>query len=172
MKDSTLKKFKEDMLRELGLQSEEEISFTVQFSRNANGTVDLSTVREEIKKRIPEDQNVREIKGIYKIYVNKKGQQEKDLFYIGMSKASAYKRLRRHFQKSDKSNNNVDAPERYQLFKQLTDEDNEITIKIIKVDDKEKLKYLLLLEEVLTLVEKPKYKDDLNNKIKANPDQQ
>lgn len=167
MESSIISDFKSELIQYLELDKQKEIQCTVNFSRNPNGTVDLSELREKIKIQIDSDENVREIKGLYKIYVNPKGQTEKDLFYIGISKKSVYHRIRKHFQKHDKSIKSK-SPERYQLFERLTNEENEITIKIVKFNDNDKLKYLLLLEEVLTLVEKPLYKTDLNNKIVLN----
>lgn len=167
MESSVISDFKSELIQYLGLDKQKEIQCTINFSRNPNGTVDLSELREKIKEQIDSDENVREIKGLYKIYVNPKGQTEKDLFYIGISKKSVYHRIRKHFQKHDKSIK-YKSPERYQLFERLTNDENEITIKIIKFNSNEKLNYLLLLEEVLTLVEKPLYKTDLNSRIILN----
>lgn len=167
MMSSILNNFKNKLIRELELEENKEIECTISFARNLNGTVDLSELRSKIKTQINCKENVREIKGLYKIYVNKKGEEEKDLFYIGISKSSVYGRIRKHFQKPANANK-PKSPARYQLFKHLTDNENEITIKIIKFSDDNKLKYLLLLEEVLTLVEKPRYKDDLNNRVILN----
>lgn len=100
--------------------------------------------------------------GIYKIYI------QDTLFYIGMSKSSIFSRIKRHYSKYKKSLS-TKAPKRYSFFDELVNPDNKVTIEILRMQA-EQLNYIFLIEELLTLSEKPKYKNDINNVVKRNND--
>ncbi|AKG73436.1 hypothetical protein SAMN05216235_0020 [Salinicoccus halodurans] len=139
---------------------------------NVDGTraANLTKLREEMKKRYGVKRHGC-IRGIYMIYVyntNLKG-GEKKLFYIGESRKSVFSRLKRHFSKVEKQKIEG-APARYKSFSNLFDEGMKIEVKILRLKTEENLLYRRLLEEILTLSEKPKYIDDLNNNlVKRNP---
>lgn len=134
---------------------------------NVNGTrvANLAELREDMKKRYGVKRHEC-IKGIYMIYVydtNLKG-KEKNLFYIGESRKSIFSRLKRHFSKVEKQKIEG-APTRYKSFSNLFDEEMKIEVKILRLKIEENLLYRRLLEEILTLSEKPRYIDDLNNNL-------
>lgn len=151
--EKILNDFKRNIERELSLH----------FSNGAkfDGTLSLRDLREAIKQYYSV-QSIKEVQGIYKIYIQDK------LFYIGMSKSSIFSRIKRHYSKYEKSLS-TKVPKRYSFFKELVNPDNKVTIEILRMQG-EQLNYIFLIEELLTLSEKPKYKNDINNVVKRNND--
>ena len=154
-----LNDFKGKLEKELELNLNEGIKFDGKYQTTNNGALDLSELRENIKKHFGV-KSIKEVHGIYKLYI------ENELFYIGISKSSIFSRIKRHYSKHKKYGTG-NAPKRYSFFGELVNSDKNVTIEIIRIEG-EKLDYLLLIEELLTLSEKPKYKDDINNEIKIN----
>lgn len=159
--EELLTDFKGKLEQELKLNLSEGVKFDGKFSTTKNGNLDLSELREDIKKHF-QVKSAKSIQGIYKIYIND------SLFYIGMSKSSIFSRIKRHYSKYEKSVL-TNSPKRYTFFDKLVNTENKVMIEIIRMQGKE-LNYILLIEELLTLSEKPMYKDNINNEIKVNKD--
>ncbi len=112
--------------------------------------VNMKKLLDDIKKVFGVE-NRADVKGIYLIYSND------ELFYVGESKKGIYSRLRRHFSKEEKSKNG-EGPKRYSFFKDLLE--GELRIDILRME--EGLEYRKLLEEIITLSERPKYKQSID----------
>lgn len=157
--EELLNDFKGKLENELELDLSEGIKFDGNFKITKNGKLDLSELREDIKKHF-QVKSIKKVQGIYKIYI------ENELFYIGISKSSIFSRLKRHYTKYEKSLS-AKGPKRYGFFGELVNPKKKVTIEIIRIEDGN-LEYLLLIEELMTLSEKPVYKDNLNNEITVN----
>ncbi len=112
--------------------------------------VNMKKLLHDIKKVFGVE-NRADVKGIYLIYSND------ELFYVGESKKGIYSRLKRHFSKEEKSKNG-EAPKRYSFFRDLLE--GELRIDILRME--EGLEYRKLLEEIITLSERPKYKQSID----------
>ena len=163
--DNILKEFKSNLEKKLELNLSHGKIFKGKFNLTDTNQVHMGEFLKEIKNAYGV-KNKNEIKGIYKIYI-KRPNEDNELFYIGISKSSVYDRLKRHYKKYNKSEIEG-SPKRYTFFRQLHDDNNEVTIEIIRIEGKEKLNYLFLIEELLTLIEEPKYILDINNEVKVN----
>ncbi|WP_031548143.1 GIY-YIG nuclease family protein [Salinicoccus luteus] len=112
--------------------------------------VDTTELLNSIKSTFNAE-NREDVKGVYLIYSNN------ELFYVGESKKSVYSRLKRHFSKEEKVKNG-EGPKRYNFFKDLLEGD--LRVDILRM--KEGLEYRRILEEIITLSERPKYKQSID----------
>lgn len=133
-----------------------------------NGNVDLQNLCNDMKKSFSTEKSIikthKEIIGIYMIYMYDENSTEENnnLFYVGESGSSIYSRLKRHFNKVEKQKLE-NSPGRYKPFAKLLDNDITVQIKILRFNkDNDDLKYRRIIEEILTLSEKPTYIDNLN----------
>lgn len=136
-----------------------------------NGKIDLLSLCNDMKKSFSTEKNIikthKEIVGIYMIYMYDKNSTEENnnLFYVGESGSSIYSRLKRHFNKVEKQKLE-NSPRRYKTFSKLLDKDVTVRIKILRFNkDNDDLKYRRIIEEILTLSEKPTYIDNLNGQL-------
>lgn len=141
-------------------------SFRVDIQYKPDGNVNLIPLRDEIIKSFKVD-NHEDVAGIYMIYVfdNATDGLTNDLFYIGESRSSIFRRLRRHFNKVEKQKNGS-SPDRYKPFSKLLEKDKNVQIKILKFNNGyDDLRYRRIIEEILTLSENPTYIDSLNENL-------